>query len=131
MQDFPAISNHYTTSMPELEDAQNQFESELVQWMGERSSFTVLPSIYIRFMFLSDPKPIIGYACHSLTHSLTHWLTHSILVNLIDVTLACEDGNSKLEIVTDAEVSDEDRVGNSLLQIWKLRFGLRALRSRF
>ena len=51
MQDFPAISNHYTTSMPELEDAQSQFERELVQWMGERSSFTVLPSIYIRFMF--------------------------------------------------------------------------------
>ena len=21
--------------------------------------------------FLSDPSPIIGYACHSLTHSLT------------------------------------------------------------
>ena len=39
------------------------------------------------------------------------------------MTLACEDGNSKLEVVTDAEVSDEDRVGNSLLQIWKLRFG--------
>ena len=55
VQDFPAISNHYTTSMPELEDAQNQFESELVQWMVERSSFTVSPSIYIRFMFFSWP----------------------------------------------------------------------------
>ena len=42
------------------------------------------------------------------------------------MTLACEDGNSKLEVVTDAEVSDEDRVGNSLLQIWKLRFGHKA-----
>ena len=41
--------------------------------------------------FLSDPSPIIGYACQWLTH----WLTHSCLVNLIDVTLACEDGNSK------------------------------------
>ena len=59
--------------------------------------------------------------------SVTHSLTHSCLVNLIDVTLACEDANSKLvEVVTVADVSDEDRVGNSLLQIWKLRFGLKA-----
>jgi len=36
----------------------------------------------------------------------------------------CEDGNSKLvEVVTVANVDDEDRVGNSLLQIWELRFG--------
>ena len=34
------------------------------------------------------------------------------------MTLACEDANSKLvEVVTVADVSDEDRVGNSLLQI--------------
>ena len=26
----------------------------------------------------------------------------------------------------DADVTDEDRVGNSLLQIWKLRFGHKA-----
>ena len=32
--------------------------------------------------------------------------------------------DSKLvDVVTVADVSDEDRVGNSLLQIWKLRFG--------
>ena len=36
---------------------------------------------------------------------------------MIDVTLACEDANSKLvDVVT---VADEDRVGNNLL----LRFG--------
>ena len=59
-----------------------------------------------------------------MTPSLTHSLTHCCLVNLIDVTLACEDTYSKLvEVVTVADVSDEDRVGNSLLQIWKLRFG--------
>ena len=70
-------------------------------------------------MFLSDPIPIIGYACHSLTDSLTN----CCLVNLIDVTLACEDGNSKLvEVVTVVDVDDEDRVGNILLQIWELRF---------
>ena len=62
-----------------------------------------------------------------VTPSLTPSLTHSRLVNLIDVTLACEDAYSKLvEAVTVAGVSDEDRVGNSLLQIWKLRFGHKA-----
>ena len=40
------------------------------------------------------------------------------------MTLACEDGNSKLvEVVTVVDVDDEDRVGNSLLQVWELRFG--------
>ena len=35
------------------------------------------------------------------------------------MTLACEDANSKLvEVVTVADVDDENRVGNSLLQIW-------------
>ena len=53
-----------------------------------------------------------------VSDSLTHSLTHSCLVNLIDVTQACEDAFSKLvEVVTPADVSDENRVGNSLLQI--------------
>ena len=73
--------------------------------------------------FLSDPSPIIGYACHSLTNSLTH----SCLVNLIDVTLACEDANSKLvEVVTVDDIDAEDHVGNSLLQICGLRFDHKA-----
>ena len=56
--------------------------------------------------------------------SVTNSLTDSCLVNLIDVTLACEDAYSKLvEVVTVADVSVDDHVGNSLLQIWKLRFG--------
>ena len=43
------------------------------------------------------------------------------------MTLAFEDANSKLvEVVTIADVDDEERVGNSLLQIWKLRFGHKA-----
>ena len=43
------------------------------------------------------------------------------------MTLACEDGNSKLvEVVTVVDVDDEDGVGNSLLQIWELRFGQKA-----
>ena len=65
----------------------------------------------------------IGYACHSLTHSLTD----SCLVNLIDVTLACEDANSKLAVVvTVADVDAEDHVGNSLSQIWDPTFGPKA-----
>ena len=43
------------------------------------------------------------------------------------MTLACEDANSKLiEVVAVADVDDEYRVGNSWLQIWKLRFGHKA-----
>ena len=62
-----------------------------------------------------------------MTDSLTHSLTHCRLVNLIDVTLACEDGNSKLvEVVTVVDVDAEDNVGNSLLQIWELTFGSKA-----
>ena len=69
------------------------------------------------FVFLSDPSPIIGYACHSLTHSLTNSLTNCRLVNLIDVTLACEDANSKLvDVVTVSVVDVDERVGNSLVE---------------
>ena len=40
------------------------------------------------------------------------------------MTLACEDVDSKLvDVVIVADVDDEDRVGNSLLQIWELKFG--------
>ena len=60
---------------------------------------------------------------NSLTHSLTHSLTDCCLVNLIDVTLAFEDANSKLvEVVTVADVDSEDHVV-CLLQIWELTFG--------
>ena len=60
-------------------------------------------------------------------NSLTDSLTDCCLVDFIDVTLACEDTYSKLvEVIAVANVYDEDRVGNSLLQIWKLRFGHKA-----
>ena len=43
------------------------------------------------------------------------------------MALVCEDANSKLvEVVAVADVDYEERVGNSLLQIWKLRFGHKA-----
>ena len=43
------------------------------------------------------------------------------------MTLAGEDAYSKLvQVVTVADVDDEERVGNSLLQIWKLKLGQKA-----
>ena len=61
-----------------------------------------------------------------VSNSLTDSLTHCCLVNLIDVTLRCEYGNSKLvEVFTVADVDAEDHVGNSLL-IWELTFGHKA-----
>ena len=71
-------------------------------------------------------KPIVigpksdHWECLSVTDSLTD----CCLVNLIDVTLAYEDDNSKLvEVVTVAHGNDEKHVDNSLVQIWKLKFG--------
>ena len=58
-----------------------------------------------------------------VSDSLTHWLTHSCLVDLIYVTLACEDDKSKLvEVVTVADVDAEKRVDMCLVQICKLKF---------
>ena len=41
------------------------------------------------------------------------------------MTLACEDANSRF--VTDANVDDEDRVGNSLMYTWELMLGNTAI----
>ena len=60
----------------------------------------------------------------SLATLVSDSLTDCCLVDLTDVILAFEDANSKLaEVVTVADVDDEDRLGNSLLQIWELGFG--------
>ena len=40
------------------------------------------------------------------------------------MNLACEDDNSKLvEVVNVPHVDDEKRADNSLVQIWKVKFG--------
>ena len=58
---------------------------------------------------------------HWLCLSVTQSLTDCCLVNLIDVTLACEDANSKLvEVVTVAEVDAEKQVDDILVQLFKL-----------
>ena len=41
-------------------------------------------------------------------------------------TLSKTTFSKLVEVVTVADVSDEDRVGNNLWQIWKLRFGQKA-----
>ena len=59
-----------------------------------------------------------------VTNSLTHSLSNSCSVDLIDVTLECEEANSKLvDVVTVVDVDDEDNVSNSLLQIQEPKFG--------
>ena len=49
--------------------------------------------------------------------SVTLSLTPCCLVNLIDVTLACDVYSKLVEVVTIADVDDENRFGNSLVQI--------------
>ena len=72
----------------------------------------------MNFLFVFIGPQSDHWLCLSLTDSLTHSLPNSCLVNLIDVTLACKDAYSKfVEVVTVADVDDENRVGNSLLQI--------------
>ena len=59
-----------------------------------------------------------------VSNSLTDSLTNCPLVNLNNLTLACEDGNSKLvEVVTVVDVDDEKSFDDSCMQIWKLKFG--------
>jgi hypothetical protein len=59
----------------------------------------------------------------SVTDWLTDSLTNSCLVNLIDVTLACECQLKTCWGSYCYHVDTEGHVGNSLLQILKLRFG--------
>ena len=43
------------------------------------------------------------------------------------MTLACEDGNSKLvEVVTVVNIDDKKRFDDSCMQIWKLKSGHKA-----
>ena len=81
----------------------------------------------IEWVWLVDKVDFYRNWVRSLVMLVTHWLTNWLTaVNLIDVTLRCEYGNSKLvEVFTVADVDAEDHVGNSLL-IWELTFGHKA-----
>ena len=70
-------------------------------FVGHR--FLLLTNSYLRVTIFIGP---------SLATLVTHSVTDSRLGDLIYVTLACEDANSKL-----VDVDDEDGVGKSLLQI--------------
>ena len=85
---------------------------------GERRGIWLktLESRCILICFFMGPESD-HWQCSSVTHSLTD----CSLVNLIDVTLACEDAYSILvEVFTVAGVDDEDSV-SSLLQICRVR----------
>ena len=69
-----------------------------------------------------------------VSDSLTHSLTDCRLVNLIDVTLACEDANSKLvEVVTVADVDAQKCVDDNLeAEVWsKSQIFVQTLSTRF
>ena len=64
-------------------------------------------------------RSLIGYPCHSLTNSLTDCC---LICRLIDVTLGCEDPKLKrVEVVSVVDV--EKCVDDSLVKVWKLKFG--------
>ena len=64
-----------------------------------------------------DPRTLVILHIFSPIHSRLR----SFLKLLINVTMACEDANSKLlNVVTVADVDDED--WQHLVRIWELRF---------
>ena len=88
------------------------------QWSTRHSRSN--PTQGISLIFIGPESD--HWECLSVTHSLTDWLTDSCLVNLVDETLVCEDASILVEVVT---VDAEKRVDNSLVQIWKLKFGVK------
>ena len=70
----------------------------------------------------TEEMPLQVFYRNWLPLSETHSFTLSCLVNLIYVTLTCEDNNSKLVVIV--TVADaENHFDDSLVQIWKLKFG--------
>ena len=59
-----------------------------------------------------------------VSNLLTNWLTFSRLDWCGPGVWRCQ--LKRVEVVTVANVDNEDRVGNSSLQIWELRFGQKA-----
>ena len=66
------------------------------------------------------PSQFGFYRTRSLLATLvSHSLTDFCLVDLIDVTLACEDANSKfVDVFTVADIDAEKCADDSLVQIW-------------
>ena len=70
--DSPVLPRNITQANFTLFTIWKQKSTPLIVWVFYGFMITMV-------VFLSDPSPIIGYACHSLTHSLTD----CCLVNLM------------------------------------------------
>ena len=74
-----------------------------------RNRIEVCNSELVYSPFKGKPLSVSFYRTRirSLAMLLTHWLPNSCLVKLIDVILACEDGNSKFaKVDTVADIDD-------------------------
>ena len=100
---------------------------EIHNFEDERSLVDIdqLPNVSSQFFFIRWTQlflfigPEFDHCCHWFTPWLTDSLTHSCLANLINVTLACEDSNSKLvEVVLLLKLM----MGNMPTTVW-CRFG--------
>ena len=86
-----------------------------------------------RQAFSTALNVFIGTESNHWLCSLTDWLTHSLLFSKLDWY---DPGMWQLKLVkvlTIAHVDDEKRVDNSLVQIWKVKFGhkVQTLSTRF
>ena len=82
----PPVGGTIVDRCPHLGDARPHHADEVAH-ITTRVVLIVLLKIQVQkkkhqnvislvLLFLSDPSPIIGYACHSLTHFITDSLTH-------------------------------------------------------
>ena len=95
-------------------------KTHAIQGPNTTSTFAFAKQSVIRFFF---NRVRVRSMAALVRDWLTDSLTHSWLVDLIDVNLACDDGNSKpVEVLTVAEKHADD----SLVQIWKMDFGHKA-----
>ena len=121
---------HFAVGMP-VETFKSKKKSvyffEVHNFEDKRSLVDIDQLPNMSFQFFIEWTQFFLFIGPESDHCLPLSLTHSCLVNLISVTLACEDANSKLiEVVTVADVDAENHVGNNLLQIWELTFGPKA-----
>ena len=120
---------HFAVGMP-VETFKSKKKSvyffEVHNFEDKRSLVDIDQLPNMSFQFFIEWTQFFLFIGPESDHCLPLSLTHSCLVNLIDVTLMCEDANSKLvEVVTVADVDAEDYVGKSLL-IWELTLGHKA-----
>ena len=126
-QDFPAISNHYTTSMPNLEKAQEQFESELVQWMGERYKIWTVILVVIYFVMMSMALlllillllmlSLLHISFHQVQPTKYHCLFFVVLVVIVSHSI---DSGSTTQVSSSGSSSMRDGASTRPLR-WALK----------